>query len=596
MSESFPITDYNTLRGLDLYTHQDRRLALSELRRVIGLDTETDSQGNLRLIADSDGVSLDKITPESVFSYLFSKKYQGSWNFFYNIKFDAEIILKLLGKENLDNYKKSGFLKFEFDKFKIEYIPEKKLAIRKGHHSAVFFDIMQYFKESLANAYLHNIGKLPDDYIKMKSKRSAFSEYFWKRSKKKIRYYCIQDCINTRKLAEHWIKLFHDSFLFYPARWISPAYLSEKVLFWNNIHIPRFQESPLEVHELATNSYFGGRFEILKRGYIGQAYLYDINSAYPFALTKVPNFTKGRWIRQKTIHPKALLGFFKISANIPDVKVLPPFPFRKNIMVCYPSGKFGDFVTLEELRAVKDTSWYEILDSWQYLDENPEYPYKEFIESLYEKRLALKIAKNPQQLAIKTILNSIYGKTGEVVQNRIGNIFNPIIFSFITGFARAKLYSFVIKNNIERDVVAFATDSVCTTKKVSVGDDKLGDFSLANQSDDVYYLQNGFYRFDGKWKQRGLGSLGSREIEHIDTIERDGKLLMKYKVTRPQRLKSAILQNLHGNIGKFSVHEREFNLNADKKRQWLGKLESINDGKMNVSIPLSLNHLLKSNL
>lgn len=265
-------------------------------------------------------------------------------------------------------------------------------------------------------------------------------------------------------------------------------------------------------------------------------------------------------------------------------------------MVCFPSGKFVTFVTLEELRAIKDSSWYEILDSRQYLDNNPEYPYKEFIESLYQKRLALKIANNPQQLAIKTILNSIYGKTGEIVQNRIGNIFNPIIFSFITGYARAKLYSFVIENNVERNVVAFATDSVCTTKKIRVGDNNLGDFTLANQADDVYYLQNGFYRFNGKWKQRGLGSLGSREIEHIDTIKRDGKLLMKYKVTRPQRLKSAILQDLHYNIGKFSEHEREFNLNADKKRQWLDTLTSIEDKKMNVSVPLSLNHLLKSQI
>ena len=90
--------------------------------------------------------------------------------------------------------------------------------------------------------------------------------------------------------------------------------------------------------------------------------------------------------------------------------------------------------------------------------------------------------------------------------------------------------------------------------------------------------------------------MGIKPIEHMDTIERDGKLLMKYKVTRPQRLKSAILQNLHDNIDKFSVHEREIDLNADKKRQWLGTLQSINDKKMNVSVPLSLNYLLKSQI
>lgn len=62
---------------------------------------------------------------------------------------------------------------------------------------------------------------------------------------------------------------------------------------------------------------------------------------------------------------------------------------------------------------------------------------------------------------------------------------------------------------------------------------------------------------------------------------------MKYKVTRPQRLKSAILQNLHENIGKFSEHEREFNLNADKKRLWLRTLKNLTEKTKNRSYPLS---------
>ena len=53
---------------------------------------------------------------------------------------------------------------------------------------------------------------------------------------------------------------------------------------------------------------------------------------------------------------------------------------------------------------------------------------------------------------------------------------------------------------------------------------KLGDFSFDNKADDVFVLQNGFYRFNGKWKQRGLGKLNGREIEHLGTFEKDGRL------------------------------------------------------------------------
>ena len=197
------------------------------------------------------------------------------------------------------------------------------------------------------------------------------------------------------------------------------------------------------------------------------------------------------------------------------------------------------------------------------------------------------------QLPLKIILNSIYGKTGEITRGRIGNLFNPVIFATITGHARAQLYRFVQDHNLEREVVAFATDSICTTREIKVNSQDLGDFSLDNTASDVFYLQNGFYRFNGKWKQRGFGRLGSKEIEHLDTIEREGKLLMKLKILRPKRLRSSILQDAVNDIGKFSEVERELNLNADKKRFWLGEIESIDSKIINESLPISLNHFLR---
>jgi len=52
---------------------------------------------------------------------------------------------------------------------------------------------------------------------------------------------------------------------------------------------------------------------------------------------------------------------------------------------------------------------------------------------------------------------------------------------------------------------------------------------------------------------------------------------MKCKVLRSKRLRSSILCNTPENIGKFSVIEREIDLNADSKRLWLNQLSSMND-------------------
>lgn len=200
------------------------------------------------------------------------------------------------------------------------------------------------------------------------------------------------------------------------------------------------------------------------------------------------------------------------------------------------------------------------------------------------------------QMPIKIILNSIYGKTGQKIKGRIGNLFNPVIFSFITGFARAQLYRFVMENDIEREVVSFATDSICTTRKLDIDSDQLGEFSFDNSADDVFYLQNGFYRFGKKWKQRGLGKLGGKEIEHLDTFEKNGRLYYRFIVNRNNRLRSSILQNDIDKIGKIKPNVREVNLNADRKRLWLGTIKSVDSKIMNESVPISMTHFEKGRI
>ena len=151
----------------------------------------------------------------------------------------------------------------------------------------------------------------------------------------------------------------------------------------------------------------------------------------------------------------------------------------------------------------------------------------------------------------------------------MGNLFNPVIFAFITGYTRACLYRFVMENGIEKDVVSFATDSVCITRDLSIDSEELGEFSLEESANDVFVLQNGFYRFNGKWKQRGIGKLGSKEIEHLNTFEKNGKLYYKFKMVRNSRLRSSILQDSISEIGKIKENTREVGLNADRKRLWL---------------------------
>ena len=173
---------------------------------------------------------------------------------------------------------------------------------------------------------------------------------------------------------------------------------------------------------------------MLQRGFIGKAYIYDINSAYPYAITQLPDLNNGEWWRtDERILDKAKVGFFKIKVNVDDLNLVAPFPFKKKNRILYPSGEFITHCTLQELQAAKDDVQYSIIDSYQFIPRGKKRPFSKFINTLYQKRLELKKQNNPMQLPIKVIINSIYGKTGQV-SNRIGSLFNPVIFAFITGY------------------------------------------------------------------------------------------------------------------------------------------------------------------
>ena len=84
--------------------------------------------------------------------------------------------------------------------------------------------------------------------------------------------------------------------------------------------------------------------------------------------------------------------------------------------------------------------------------------------------------------------------------------------------------------------------------------------------------------------------MGNKQIEHLDTIEKDGNLYQVMKVLRVNRLRTAILTDSINQIGKFKTVERLVNLNADRKRMWFEKLVDVNDGKLIDSMPISLNY------
>jgi len=148
MAKPKPISKVKNLAKLASKVPQNRDKAHSDLRKIHALDTET-WKGDIFLIADSAGSYIDTyktgISIESVLKFLTRKKLETSWNFFYNLSYDASVILKLLGKEILNAYKRSRKLCFKFGNYSMTYYPKKVLKIQKNHHSWNYYDIAQFY-------------------------------------------------------------------------------------------------------------------------------------------------------------------------------------------------------------------------------------------------------------------------------------------------------------------------------------------------------------------------------------------------------------------------------------------------------------------
>ena len=78
--------------------------------------------------------------------------------------------------------------------------------------------------------------------------------------------YCILDAKLTQQLTEFWLDKFYESFGMYPTKFhsagtIAMQFLHTKLKSWSS-----FFTTPYSIQELAYKTYFGGRFEVLKRG------------------------------------------------------------------------------------------------------------------------------------------------------------------------------------------------------------------------------------------------------------------------------------------------------------------------------------------
>jgi hypothetical protein len=226
--------------------------------------------------------------------------------------------------------------------------------------------------------------------------------------------------------------------------------------------------------EAAKDSYFGGWFEIFAHGIIpGTSYSYDINSAYPYVISRLPCLRHGRFYRGtgepshggntlRLVYASVFtkqqgeegephnLGYHAIGAMLHR---------DKNGQIARPFATKG-WYWLHELDAAiaAKTVNHVQYHNWYAYDPCDCEPPLATVADLYLQRLTID-KKSPLGKAIKLLINSIYGKFAQSVGNPTYG--NPIYASLITAGCRTMILNAIATHpEGQRNVVMVATDGV----------------------------------------------------------------------------------------------------------------------------------------
>jgi hypothetical protein len=546
--------------------------------RVVGLDTET-IDGYARLIASSTGRVRQLHSWAEAVEYLMGRDLQGSLNFWYNLRYDFQAILKWsISIRNVRDRWRGLWEDGEADieGVAVRYIPDKFFSLSIGKHTTRFFDLAQFYESSLDEAAALYIGERKGDYAVVRLRESDLTS-------PELMAYLIQDANLCQKLGALFVRKLSAVGLDDVAPF-SAGYLAEQY-FTGRVQIPGIDDVPDGAIEAVGLSFDGGRFEMLQRGYLPCAWEYDLNSAYPAEIKRLPDISLGAWkYRKAAPSERAGLGAVTVDLAIDTGEIVGPIMSwepQGGKMLYAPVGRLrGQTISLSEYRALRANPAVrmDVTASWSWEPEVVANIFAREIDELYAWKAALKGKDAMLYNVVKKIQNSLYGKflqERELPDGTIlgGRLWNPIYGAEITARIRGRVYD--LARTAPEAIIAFATDSVISSRPLlAESSSKLGDFALTESGPAVSVL-SGLYEIADKSRSRGYGrkAVGKKLRFILELAGRNGTISIDE--THVVSLGDVLTQTGEyefDDLNRFIAVERRIDLNGDTKRLWPARM------------------------
>lgn len=271
-------------------------------------------------------------------------------------------------------------------------------------------------------------------------------------------------------------------FNFIPDSIVAPASQFAKHVL-HRFKFPTVDDMPVKVGEVAYESFDAGIFETYKKGTFNEVWDYDISSAYMKSLSTCPDTRLGTFKEVKTLGDTPL-GFYRGLVTI--------YPNANMHPVGYPMGEGDDKVNLTPSgtwsRSVPRSyidylikhkkGEFEVKWGVEWQPKELKFIYAPLMKRIYEmKQESQGICRN----VMKTVGLSIWGKQGELRNEKFGEFFNPIPYTFGASNTRITVLEVCEQNNTIP--IGIQVDGICSEKPLEYLNfgDGLGQWKLSHK-------------------------------------------------------------------------------------------------------------------
>lgn len=473
-------------------------------------------------VSTGDRIHGEQLTTRECLDFILRHYQAGAIHVIYGGGYDATNWLRDITEEMQLQLLREGKVSLRFVEpgrtpatYDIEYMPSKWFAVtgrptpRDPIRTVKIFDVVTFFASAFIKALQSRGIEVPDVITSGKAQRSDFTYA----DLEEISVYCGMELTLLVQLCEQLRDEFREAGI--PiASYHGPGAVANAVLKQHKVRAHREEVPDRAMENIIRYAYFGGRFEQFKAGHHDQpVYLYDINSAYPYQISQLPDLAGARWIYADTFDPAGIGLWYCTAAS--DDRVRPhASPWRgKGGVVGFPAVNAGVWLmTPEAVHAERVLFGYRLE-----LAHPGEQPFG-FIPEMFETRRAWKAEGRGGERALKGAMNSIYGKLAQTVSADRGRPRQHEMTwaALITSGTRAMLWDAI--SQAPESIIAVETDSVLSTVplQLPIGEG-LGEWEETILPD-VTYLQSGVYFADGGAAKNKTRGLDPSKLEYSDVL------------------------------------------------------------------------------